>query len=597
MLEGLNSHQIDAVLSKRNTLVIACPGSGKTRVLTRKIAYELENLESKKKYVVALTFTNRAAEEIQKRLDEMGISQEQLWAGTIHSFCYQWIIQPYSVYEPNLVHGFSIIDENKKNMILNQLKEKNSLPYNVNINTSFDRKGHYLNEDRYKNEIASEFHQSILQNKEIDFDLILYYSNRLLENYPKIRFHLANLFGYIFVDEYQDTQDLQYAIIGQIIKESCNDCKLFLVGDPDQAIYESLGGIAKTPYEIQGDTGNEEIVVKELPGNYRSSQRVIDFFRNFQSTDVNIKALGANSEKAGIITLDTVTDKNNLPNEFAKIITQNIESGVKPNEICIIAPQWYFLTPLAKKLKSLLPNVPFDAPGLTPLPRNKENLWWRLSRLFLTEITPETSLNRFRWIRQIIEQINTYTNGTLGFEHKDCRKYLRLINSIKPRETEGVRYLEIAFKSFFEALEIDLNIHPVLNDQLYAFFKSINKRYESKEFDGIPSDVNYFKSVFSADKGIVINTCHGVKGEEFETVIAFGLLWGYVPHWSSIINKPKYEAQSASKKMLYVIGSRAKTNLHLFAEQGRTTINGFPYRINENLAEVSFKYDNEFLTK
>lgn len=102
-------------------------------------------------------------------------------------------------------------------------------------------------------------------------------------------------------------------------------CKLFLVGDPDQAIYGSLGGTPKSLYEIQEYIGNQEIVFKEIPGNYRSTQRIVDFFRNFQSTEVNIEALGRHAYENGFITLDTTTNKDNLYKEFADIITHNIK--------------------------------------------------------------------------------------------------------------------------------------------------------------------------------------------------------------------------------------------------------------------------------
>ncbi|KOP70267.1 hypothetical protein AMS59_20815 [Lysinibacillus sp. FJAT-14745] len=591
MLIGLNSYQLDAVTTDKNALVIACPGSGKTRVLTSKIAYELEKLESKKKFIVALTYTNRAAEEIQRRLDDLGIPQEQLWVGTIHSFCYQWIIKPYSAYEPALINGFSIIDDNKKLKILNDLKKKHSVPYFNDVTVAFNREGEYINSDFSANEVAKEFHDIILENKEIDFDLLLYYSYKLLKSKKKIRSHLANLFSYVFVDEFQDTQDLQYAIIGQVIAEANDKCKLFLVGDPDQAIYGSLGGTSKSLYEIQEEIGNQEVVLKEIPGNYRSSQRIVDFFKNFQSTKVSIQACGRYAEENGLITLNTTTHKDNLSKEIADIITYNLNNGVTPNEICIIAPQWYFLTPLAQKLKSILPDVPFDAPGVSPLPTNRENFWWKLSRLFLSEITPNTSMSRFRWMKQIIDDLNSYTNGSLGNEYTDCRRYLKIINSIKPNETIGILYLKKAFIAFFNILDLDIYDYYVLKEQWDIFFDGIQTRYESSDFIGTPDDIQYFKNIFKPSTGVVINTCHGVKGEEFETVIAFGLLWGYVPHWNSIIKQPYDISESASKKLLYVIGSRAKRNLYLFAEQERKTKSGYNYQINDQLAQANFQYD------
>ncbi|MEL3971172.1 ATP-dependent helicase [Rossellomorea oryzaecorticis] len=592
MFEGLNPEQIEAVTTEKNTLVIACPGSGKTRVLTSKIAYELDRMKTKKKFIVALTFTNRAAEEIQKRLDEMGIPQDQLWAGTIHSFCYQWIIKPYSCYEPDLVNGFSIIDDTKKEKILSEMKLKRSLPVWGEISTSLNRMGEYINNDSYNNDLAKEFHHAILENKEIDFDLLLYYSYKLINNHQKIRQHLSNLISYIFVDEYQDTQDLQYGIIGKII-DGRNTCKLFLVGDPDQAIYGSLGGTPRSIEEIRDEIGQEEIEFKKISGNYRSTQRIVDFFTNFQSTDVEVQALGPHSWQRGLITLNKTIDKNDLFSEFAKIIRNNLDNGVKPNEICIIAPVWYFLTPLVKKLRSLLPDVPFEAPIATPLPRNRENFWWKLTRIFLTDISPETSLNRFRWIKQVIQEINIYTNNSLNVEQLDCRRYLKIVNRIKPHDDNAIKYLQTAFNEFFKALDIEFVDNPVLFDQWNSFFNGLEARYESDNFKDISKNIKYLKSTFKQSKGVVVNSCHGVKGEEFETVIAFGLLWGNIPNWSSIINQPYYVTKSASYNLLYVIGSRAITNLHLFAETGRTTKSRKPYKINEHLDSLLFDYDIE----
>ena len=107
----LNEQQAAAVNQPGNVLVTACPGSGKTRVLTNRIIKELSELESTKHRVIAVTFTNRAADEIKARLDEPEISLDNLWAGTIPSFSLEWILRPYSCYSQYLKKGFSVADE------------------------------------------------------------------------------------------------------------------------------------------------------------------------------------------------------------------------------------------------------------------------------------------------------------------------------------------------------------------------------------------------------------------------------------------------------------------------------------------------------
>jgi DNA helicase II / ATP-dependent DNA helicase PcrA len=595
VLSGLNDQQKVAVETEGHALVIACPGSGKTRVLTRKIAYELERLLSKKKQIVALTFTNRAADEIQKRIDDLGVPTGQLWTGTIHSFCIQWIIKPYAGYIKELKNGFKVMDEYMSFNLLNKLKEKYNLQYYEDIITRFDRDGNYINNKHKFNLIAQEYHTDMLKKRFIDFDLILHYSYQLIRKYPKISQHLAKLFTHVFVDEYQDTQDLQYAILGEIVKASNGMCNIFLVGDPDQAIYSSLGGTAKSIFEIEQEIGGYLIKPLELAGNYRSTQRIVDFFSQFQSTDLSIESLAVYAEEAGTIFFNHTIEKSNLYKEIANIIRREIRSGIKPHDICVIAPRWEFLTSISKKLKEMLPNVPFEASGLTPLPRNKDNFWYKLSQLFLTIPSPEIYQSRIRWSKQILEELNSYTGAALSTDSNDCRKFLKLINSIRIDEQEGILYLEKAFTVLFQKMDIDLHEHTSLADQWNSFFSGIQDRYSSEEFKDVPDDIDYYKKMMEPSKGVVINTCHGVKGEEFETVIAFGLLWGYVPHWNSIIRQPNSTANSASNKLLYVISSRAKKNLYLIAEEGRLTGSRRPYEINHQLSSIEFEFDEDVL--
>ena len=108
----LNDEQKQAVKQEGNVLLTACPGSGKTRVIIHKLAYVASHFdEGCKKKVAAVTFTVRAAEEIFRRLNALGINCDNVWSGTLHAFCLEWILKPYSCYVPALKNGFSIADE------------------------------------------------------------------------------------------------------------------------------------------------------------------------------------------------------------------------------------------------------------------------------------------------------------------------------------------------------------------------------------------------------------------------------------------------------------------------------------------------------
>lgn len=119
----------------------------------------------------------------------------------------------------------------------------------------------------------------------------------------------------------------------------------------------------------------------------------------------------------------------------------------------------------------------------------------------------------------------------------------------------------------------------------------MKKRYENPDFFNVPKDINYMKKMFNSKQGIVVNTCQGVKGEEFHTVIAFGLLRGYLPNWKEIIGKTRENEIEESNKLLYVICSRAKKNLFLFSEIGRRTLKGSSYEVNYQLNLIDFSYN------
>ncbi|MBF4243354.1 UvrD-helicase domain-containing protein, partial [Vibrio anguillarum] len=108
--DDLNDQQVDAIRQAGNVLLKACPGSGKTRTLTYKIALELSKLTDEKRWIVAITYTNRAADEIRERIELLGVETSQLWIGTIHSFCLEWIIKPYGIYHDKLKNGFKVIN-------------------------------------------------------------------------------------------------------------------------------------------------------------------------------------------------------------------------------------------------------------------------------------------------------------------------------------------------------------------------------------------------------------------------------------------------------------------------------------------------------
>lgn len=584
----LNDEQKQAVKQEGNVLLTACPGSGKTRVIIHKLAYVASHFdETCKKKVAAVTFTVRAAEEIFRRVNALGINCDNVWSGTLHAFCLEWILKPYSCYVPALKNGFSIADETFCSELVSKLKTKYKIKQTEPINFQFQRDGSYVETDSVKLKLLADYHTFLKGKKLIDFEQILCYSYKILTDYPKISKVLSNLFKLVCVDEYQDTQDLLYAIISTIIKAGNGNTALFLVGDIDQAIYASLGGVAKSLDEIQTELGNLPVTPLTLSGNYRSSQKIIDFYSNFQTQPIEINAVGSNAKKDSLITLNQTVDESKIVDEITKLIQNSLDKGIPEDEICVLVPQWRLITSVSKKLRVALPNVNFDASGLSPMSKNRDNIWYKLSRLFLTERNPKIYSARYRWATELIDGFRDITNTEFPERYSSERNLLRLINSINSNEEEGIDYLKDCFMQFLKTVEIDYTKHPQLVELWDLYFTSIKKRVEDPNFK-IPSDIQSFKSFYRERTGVVINTCVGVKGEEFETVIAYGLLKGFIPHWNDIYAQ---KGIKASKKLLYVICSRAKTNLHLISETGRKTTTGNAYKMTDELKNIVFQYD------
>ena len=587
---SLNEQQRAAVNQDGHVMITACPGSGKTRVLTCRIMRGLQELESSKERVVALTFTNRATDEIQTRLDQEDIAHGQLWSGTIHAFALEWILRPYAPYLPRIRRGFFVADEYFAERELTDLKDSHGKPSYFDVCTARDRHGNVPNTG-IATKIFVEYQARLIEAKLLDYDDILHHAYQLLQENDEIPATLARIIRLICVDEIQDTQELQYGILSSISKATGTPPTIFLVGDQDQAIYESLGAVTKGPQDIAEDFALDNIAHMELSGNYRSTQRIIDFYRQFRPYGPAIQSLTDYSEEDGLITFhNRIIGKDDLPATIATIIRSSLDAGIPPDEICVVAPHWWHVRALARSLVQLLPDVDFDAPGLSPLHSQRENIWFKIARLFLTTPTPSMYRTRLRWAREVITELTNIDGLSLQELQTKPRSLLRLTNSITSDEETGLDYLEDVFNEFMDHLSIVVDTHVALADSRVLFFEKARARIEDAGTEAT-TVIAHFRKLFRHPSGVVISTCHGVKGEEYDTVIAFGLLKGYVPNWQVIMNGSAELATDRESKLLYVVCSRARCRLHLISEAGRFSQSRCEYETATLLRSVKCDYD------
>lgn len=586
---NLSVEQHAAVYCNGNAYVTACPGSGKTRALTARIAKGVDELKHKNNKVLAVTFTNRAADEIKARLEEnYTIENDRVWAGTIHSFTLDWIIKPYASYSATLNSGYSIADEFETRRIINKLKADKGLRVFDDVNTTFNRQGLVENGNGRAREVEQEYRQILSSRKKIDFDQSLYFAFQLMEMLPEIAQTLSNIFTHICVDEVQDTQDLQYAILSKIFNESYKKPSLFIVGDENQAIYGGIGGKSLSLAELNAEFIGSNINHYTFSDNYRSTQRLVDYFSVFRGVQGGLSKAAHKNEQGTISFFNQSVDKDRLAEAISELIQTELNNGTNENDICVIAPQWAPIRSMTKKLITLLPQVKFDAPALSPFHGQQDNFWLIVSKLVLTEPSGRLLSTRVRWANELLKCLIENHHHTRDLTAK---KMLKVINSFHSNNVIGTEYLKECFEFILDELDIDLAHDLLLKEQFDLFFEKANSNIENNKGQ-YEDTVVALKSFFKESSGIVVNSCHGVKGEEYKTVIAFGLLKGFIPHWNEIINQPAQVGRNAESKMLYVIASRAKENLYLFSECGRRTRSGNLYETSNMLNCYNYHYDN-----
>ena len=235
-LDELNNKQREVCTSTKNYVLTACPGSGKTRLITYRLAYLQGKYNDSRKYNIAITYTNRAADEIDRRLDDMGIDMSNIWCGTIHQFCMHFIIRPYAMYSDYLRYGYKIIDDYVTKQYCSEIAKELNINVGYNDPLSFPK-------------IKEEYLKKLYDNQEVDFDLILKLSIHLLKNNSFIAENISSIIRSFQIDEFQDTNELQYQILAEIVKHD-KHINVMFVGDPNQSIFGSLGAVVKNVEEI-----------------------------------------------------------------------------------------------------------------------------------------------------------------------------------------------------------------------------------------------------------------------------------------------------------------------------------------------------------
>jgi len=290
LTEGLNTEQAKAVLSEAPALLIfAGAGSGKTRVLTHRIAHLLESGRARPHEVLAITFTNKAAGEMRERVQSLvGPEARQMWVSTFHSACVRMLRRDFEL--AGLRSSFSIYDSADSVAVMKLVMNELDLdPKKFKPKALLGRVGKYKDElitpdvaaasaamaSKFSIEHAAgvaygSYQRRLEAANAVDFDDIIVKTVRLLQDYPEVAARYRSQFKHVLVDEYQDTNHAQYVLVRELVGDSGH---LTVVGDADQSIYAFRGANIRNILEFEKDYPTAEVI--RLERNYRSTQNIL----------------------------------------------------------------------------------------------------------------------------------------------------------------------------------------------------------------------------------------------------------------------------------------------------------------------------------
>ncbi|MBO6088454.1 UvrD-helicase domain-containing protein [bacterium] len=361
ILDNLNKDQKEAVMTTSGPLlVLAGAGSGKTKLLTSRIAYLIQNCYIKPKNILAVTFTNKAAKEMKIRIGNM-IGEDTvkyMWVGTFHSICGRMLrenIEQYSFQSgKKLDRNFSIYDENDSIAVIKRAIKKLNLDdkiYQPKLVKTVISNAKNKMEDAYtfatfardfkSQKIASiyeEYENSLNNSNAIDFDDMLMLTVKLLEQCPEVRTYYYNRFKHILVDEFQDTNMAQYKLVNMLFtnlnKEIPEDRSLCVVGDVDQSIYSWRGADYTIILNFQKDFKNTKLI--KLEQNYRSTENILNVANAIieNNTERVEKYLYSNKGTGELIDYFEAQDEADEANYIASKIKQ--DSGGDYNRYAVL---------------------------------------------------------------------------------------------------------------------------------------------------------------------------------------------------------------------------------------------------------------------
>ena len=612
--QGLNPQQQEAVLHTDGPLLIlAGAGSGKTRVLTHRIAYLIKEQGVNPWNIMAITFTNKAAEEMRERVDKIvGMGSESVWVSTFHSSCVR-ILRRY-IDRIGYENNFSIYDTDDQKTLMKDICKRLEVDTKVTkeralLSAISRAKDEGVGPDEYRlnamgdyklqkvAEVYTEYQNQLKKNNALDFDDLLVKTVELFKSCPEVLDSYQERFRYIMVDEYQDTNTIQFQFVSLLAGKYRNLC---VVGDDDQSIYKFRGA------NIGNILGFEQVFpdakVIKLEQNYRSTQNILDcaneVIRNNQGRKE--KRLWTDNEEGELIRFRQFLNGY----EEAEFIAGDIQDKVRRAENSYKDFAILYRTNAQSRLfeeKFLLANIPYKLVGGVNFYARKEIKDILAYLKTVDNARDDIAVKRIINVPKrgigaaSISKIQDYADE-MGISFYEAAKIAeevpgmgRSAAKVKPFVTfiqslrSQLEYVSVSelFNNIMEETGYvkDLELEETEEakdrieniDELYSKIVTYEEENEHPTLDGFLEEVALIADIDTVDESderVLLMTLHSAKGLEFPNVYLAGMEDGIFPSYMTISSDDRDELEE-ERRLCYVGITRAMKHLTLSSAQMR----------------------------
>lgn len=616
LLEGLNPAQREAVMATEGPVqVMAGAGSGKTRVLTYRIAYILAEKKCKPWNILAITFTNKAAREMKNRVvSTVGTDAHDIWISTFHSMCMQILRREIDKLGKSYTSSFTVLDSSDQLTVIKQiLKEENVDPkkfeprkllYRISqaknvLHTPDEMK---KNMQGFFDEVAAgvyvKYQQRLEMNNCLDFDDLLMLTVRLFDQVPEVEAFYQRKFQYIHVDEYQDTNHSQYILVKKLAAHYKNIC---VVGDSDQSIYQFRGADISNILNFERDYPHAKII--KLEQNYRSTKKILEAANSVigNNCERKPKELWTDNDEGVPIQLFEADTEFEEALFIADTILRGHQEGHAYNDYAVL----YRTNVQSRVFEDVMvkANIPYQMVGGVKFYDRKEIKDVLAYLRLIVNVNDDISLRRIINVPKrgigsaTMDKITAYADQSamscfyalLEVEHIGLSKRVtddlqKFVSFIQEMHTMA-QYLsasevieEVLKRSGYRqelkrenTLEAEGRLENI--NELLTVAQEFEVRNDDKSLVSLLTELALVADLDQLDKqegpvdAVTLMTLHSAKGLEFPYVFLAGMEEGIFPHARSMKEESEIEEE---RRLAYVGITRAEKRLHLLRAVTRT---------------------------